>query len=91
MRFETVYDIPDWAACYLAYGDCSGLEPGEKEMVDAYRERLYKEGLRLVHPREGTENEFNVRPAFGLACATTDWWAEILEEDEDEDEDDTDF
>lgn len=67
--------IPDWAASYLVNGDDSGLSEEDKAEVDGYVDDLASEGLVLVHPIEGTENEFDSYPAFGKACATSTWIA----------------
>ena len=47
------------------------------KLVDDYLRKLDNDGIRLIAPIEGTENEFNLNPAFGDACDTTDWSCEI--------------
>ena len=77
-KFTTVEKVPDWAVCYLVNADPSGLDDQDRQLVDEYVDRLYKRGLRLVYPIDGTESEFEPYPAFGLACGTVDFTAEIL-------------
>ena len=79
--FTTVERIPRWAVCYLVNSDDSGLTPDDKKLVDDYVDRLLAEGLGLVCPIDGTENEFCAHPAFGLACETVDFEAEELRDD----------
>ena len=80
-KFTTVSGIPCWAASYLEDADSSGLNDEDKKLADDYKKKLLKEGLRLVAPIEGTRNEFNPCPAFGLACDTEDWSAEVMPPD----------
>ena len=47
------------------------------KMVDDYLRELDRQGIHLIEPIKGTENEFNPHPAFGDACDTTDWSCEI--------------
>lgn len=72
----TVDRIPQWAVCYIVNADDSGLEPYDKKLVDDYVGGLERKGLRLVCPIDGTESEFELYPAFGLACGTVDFYAE---------------
>jgi hypothetical protein len=80
-KFTKVSGIPCWAASYFANADSSGLDDEDKKRVTDYEKRLLKEGLKLVYPIEGTRNEFNPCPAFGLACNTVDFTAEVLPPD----------
>lgn len=80
-KFTTVSGIPCWAASYFANADSSGLDDEDKKLVADYEKKLLKEGLRLVAPVEDTRNEFNPCPAFGLACDTEDWSAEVMPPD----------
>ena len=77
IRTEIVKNVPQYAACYIMYGDASGLEDSDIREIDAYTDMLRSEGMRLVSPVEGSENEFCPHPAFGLACDTQDWTAEV--------------
>ena len=77
-KFTTVEKIPIWAVSYLVNADDSGLEPEDKKLVDDYLDRLEREGLRLVCPMAETASEFEPHPAFGLACGTVDWEAEVV-------------
>lgn len=79
MKTDVVERVPQWAVMYLEYGDDSSLEPHDKALVDGFVDGLRKEGLRLVAPVDGSESEFERHPAFGLACGTVDYTAEILE------------
>lgn len=80
-KFTTVSGIPCWAASYFANADSSGLDDGDRKLVNDYEKKLLKEGLRLVAPIEDTRNEFNPCPAFGPACDTEDWSAEVMPPD----------
>lgn len=75
---DVVEGIPNWATCYIMYGDDSGLTPEDVAMVDKFVQDLEKDGLRLSHPISGSENEFNSYPAFGDACDTEDWSCEVV-------------
>lgn len=74
MKTETIERIPDWAACYLMYGDEPGLSMEDKALADEFVGRLKEDGLTLVCPIEGSER-FTWRPAFGLAADVSDWTA----------------
>jgi len=75
---NVVEGIPNWATCYIMYGDDSNLTPEDVAMVDKFVKDLEKDGLRLSHPISGSENEFNSYPAFGDACDTVDWSCEVV-------------
>ena len=51
-------------------------------MVDECLEDLRKEGYRLLSPIDGSKDEFNPDPAFGLACSTVDYTAEVIKKEE---------
>lgn len=72
---EKVENVPQWAASYLVNGDASGLETYDKSLVDEWTGKLRAEGLELLAPVDGSENEFCSAPAFGLACGTVDFAA----------------
>ena len=74
MMMSTVENIPQWAVCYIAYGDDSGITKEEKAMVDAFILSLNNNGWQICEtPISGSENEFCRFPAFGDACATVDF------------------
>lgn len=75
---RTIERVPDWATTYLYYGDESGLDEGDKKLANDFEAKLRAEGLRLVCPIDGTESVFEPHPAFGLACGTIDWTAEVI-------------
>ena len=78
MEFDTVEGIPNWAAYYIEYGETNAdMTDEDVEMVDAFLEKMAEQGIHLIEPISGTENEFNPYPAFGDACDTTDWTCEI--------------
>lgn len=79
MKTDVVKRVPRWAVTYLENGDDSSLEPRDKELVDGFADGLLKDGLRLIAPVDGSESEFELHPAFGLACETIDYTVEILE------------
>lgn len=76
-----VRNVPQWAVCYLVNSDDSGLTPEDKSMVDRWVADLLAEGLELLCPIDGSENEFCSAPAFGLACGTVDFVAAKSKED----------
>lgn len=78
MKTETIENVPEWANCYIMYGDESGLTSCDKREIDHFLDGLRRDGFRLVAPIEGTHNECCSYPAFGLSCATEDWTAEDL-------------
>lgn len=72
---EKVENVPQWAVSYLVNGDASGLETYDKALVDEWTEKLKAEGLELLAPIDGSENECCLWPAFGKACGTVDFAA----------------
>lgn len=82
IKTTTIDRVPQWASYYLCYGESEGISEKEKKMVDDWVEGLRKEGYRLIEPIEGTENEFDSWPAFGLPCAVQDWVAEVIGKEE---------
>jgi hypothetical protein len=76
IKTMTIRNVPQWASTYIMYSDDSGLNDEDKKLVDDFEQKLLKQGLRLVCPVEGSENEFEPYPSFGLACDTVDWTAE---------------
>lgn len=79
-EFVTVTNVPSWngsVACYFVNDDASGMTD-DRKLCDGFEESLARQGLRLVHPIDGTYNEFCSCPAFGLACDTEDWVAERI-------------
>ena len=75
---DVVEGIPNWAAYYIGYGEVTDdMTSEDVKMVDDYLRKLDNDGIRLIAPIEGTENEFHPYPAFGDACDTTDWSCEI--------------
>ena len=80
IKTDTIEKIPQWVTTYFLYGDDSALGPEDKKEADDFYDKLMDKGLRLICPIEGTESEFEPYPAFGLACNTIDWTAEVLPE-----------
>ena len=81
-KFKTVRSIPCWAASYFANADTSGLSEEDLKLCRDYEARLRRDsGLKLVCPIDGTHNGFSSCPAFGLACDTEDWTAEVIPPD----------
>lgn len=78
MKTETIKNIPQWATCYIMYGDDSGLNATDRRETDRYLNRLYRDGFRLIAPIDGTDDGFCFRPEFGSSCSTLDWTAEVL-------------
>lgn len=71
---EIIRNIPQWAVCYIAYGDDSGLTEEDKKMVDTFLATLKKDGWTICEaPIEGSENSFCRYPLFGLPCETVDY------------------
>lgn len=73
-----VEGIPQWAVDYFVNAETSALDEEDLKLVTDYEKKLLGEGLRLISPIDGTENPFNPYPAFGLACDTVDFEAEVL-------------
>lgn len=65
------FPVPTWTLCYLINGDETGLEFGEKEMIEDW---LDKNGILDVFCPEDADNEsyFTHYPPFGLACFVVD-------------------
>ena len=78
IKTDVIEKVPQWATTYIMYNDDSGLNGDDKKLVDDFEDKLLKKKLRLICPIDGTENEFEPYPAFGLACDTVDWTAEVL-------------
>lgn len=79
IKTDVVEKVPEWATQYLYYGDDSGLEKEDIRLCDEFVEKLKKNGMRLIAPKEGTESEFEPHPTFGLASGTIDWDVELVE------------
>ena len=80
-EFVTVRKIPFWARCAIVNDDDSGLDDDDIKLLDQYKKKLAKHGLRLVCPIDGTYSEFEPEPAFGLACDTVDFYAERINDE----------
>lgn len=80
-----VRGIPQWAVDYFVNAETSALDEEDLKLVTDYEKKLREQGLRLITPIEGTEDAFNPYPAFGLACDTVDFDAEVLEKKDKED------
>lgn len=59
-------------------GDIDGLNEEDMDEADRFVDELADDGLRLVAPIDGTENEFNSYPAFGKATSTVNWSTEAI-------------
>lgn len=78
-QFTTVRNIPCWAAGYFVNADQDGLTDEDLKLCRDYKYGLLRNsGCRLVEPIDGTRNAFCRHPAFGLACDTDDYVAEIV-------------
>lgn len=62
-----IFPVPTWALNYLINGSEDGLEFGEKEMIEDWRQH---NGILDVFCPEDADNEsyFHHRPPFGRAC-----------------------
>ena len=61
------------------YGDMTeDMTDEDVQLVEDFIGELAEQGISLIEPIEGTENEFNPHPAFGDACDTTDWSCESI-------------
>lgn len=78
IKTDVIEKVPQWATTYIMYNDDSALNDEDKKLVDDFEDKLLKKNLRLICPIDGTENEFETCPAFGPACDTVDWTAEVL-------------
>ena len=74
-----VEGIPQWSVDYFVNAETGGLDEEDLKLVTDYEKKLLGQGLRLITPIDGTENSFNKYPAFGLACDTVDFDAEVIE------------
>lgn len=81
IKTTTVEKVPCWAADYFVNAETSGLNEEDLKLVHEYERKLERQGLRLISPIEDTRNEFCACPAFGKACDTEDWTAEVLPPD----------
>ena len=79
IKTDVIEKVPQWATTYIMYNDDSGLNDEDKKLVDDFEDNLLKKKLRLICPIDGTENEFEPYPAFGLSCDTVDWTAEEVD------------
>jgi hypothetical protein len=73
-----VEGVPLWAVDYFVNAETSGLDEEDLKIVTEYEKKLLEQGLRLMCPIDGTENAFDSYPAFGLACDTVDFYAEVI-------------
>lgn len=73
-----VEGIPQWSVNYFVNAETGGLDEEDLKLVTEYEKKLLGQGLRLITPIDGTENSFNPYPAFGLACDTVDFDAEVM-------------
>lgn len=80
-KFTTISGIPCWACSYFVNRDASGLDDNDRTLCREYERKLGRKGLLLIGPIEGSRNEFDPCPAFGDACDTEDWMAEVLPPD----------
>ena len=79
MRTRIVRRVPQWAVQYLEDPrNKEGLLEVDVETIEDFKAKLAREHLSLLCPKDGTENEFCSCPAFGFACATVDYIAEVI-------------
>lgn len=66
-----LFPVPTWTLNYLINGDETGLEFGEKDMIENWMKR---EGILEVLCPEDPDNDsyFTHYPPFGLACNVVD-------------------
>lgn len=75
---KVVERIPDWALCYIEYGDRNGLTDEDIKMIDAFYESYRKVGMDIqgIYPVKDDNNNFESYfsryPAFGLPCDVVD-------------------
>lgn len=58
------YDIPEWAFCYIEYGDSSNLTDEDVAIVDKWLKETFPKGFTWDIDWEDC-NELNRYPAFG--------------------------
>ena len=75
MEHLIISNIPQWAVCYIVYGDDSGLSENDIALVHNYMKSLYDEGIRLTEMVDDSECEFCSCPEFGEPCAVVDFHA----------------
>lgn len=75
---KVVERIPNWALCYIEYGDKTGLTDEDIKNVDAFYESYRKGGMEIqgIYPVKDDHNNFEAYfshcPAFGLPCDVVD-------------------
>ena len=62
-------DIPQWAQCFIEYGDGSGLSDEDEALVTEWLNAVVEEHGAVCFAW-GSVNEFCTQPEFGLACGT---------------------
>lgn len=75
LQLVATENIPQYAVCYIEYGDGSGLEEEDIKNIDKF---LSSYPGATFDYKEGTEG-FVAYPAFGLACdcIETDIYQEV--------------
>ena len=71
MKYLTTEKIPVWAVYYLEYGDPSGLDDEDIELVDEFISDNFERGFVMDFPT-GASSYFTSHPAFGKACEVYD-------------------
>ena len=74
-----VMSMPEWAVCYLEYGDAGDLSEEDLRLADEWWDGLdrqakngYGEGAYVALSYEDSERYFSGHPAFGLPCDCID-------------------
>lgn len=70
---QEFYQLPEYAVCYLEYGDDSGLSEEDVRNIDAWRDSLECDESPYSPSFDYGENRyFTSYPAFGLPCDCID-------------------
>lgn len=79
MRTTIIRNVPQWAVQYLEDpSNKEGLLDDDVKKIEDFKAILARDHLSLICPKNGTENEFCSCPAFGAACATVAYIAEVI-------------
>lgn len=68
-KLVTTEYVPEWAICYLEYGEPSGLQDDEQEEIDEWLHSNFANGFVCEYFWDDV-NEFDTHPLFGKPCRT---------------------
>lgn len=71
MKIETIENVPEWANCYLMYGDESGLTAPDKREIDNFLDCAVTDSGLSRPSKERTTNVARIRLSDWLAPPRT--------------------